>query len=145
MTSTASPTAAGVLVNTKIPEEAAGREASGVGCWIQKPRLLPWDRTAVTIPATRSTTLPRSGERNPLPWMSWMVFGPGWQAGSLGVTAQSTAGVTVTGGALGVGAARAKSVALLPAFVNGLMVRCAEAVAVVVAVGPVPAKSLAVP
>jgi hypothetical protein len=46
--------------------------------------------------------------------MSWTVVEPGWQAGSFGVTAQSSGGVTVTGGAFGVGAPAVKSAALLP-------------------------------
>jgi hypothetical protein len=129
-------------VKTKMPEEAAGRPASGLACWIQKPRLLPVDRTAVTIPATRSTTLPRSGERNPLPWMSWIVAGPGWQAGSFGVTAQSTnGGVTGVGGAFGVGAATLKSVALLPVL-DAIALRWADVEFDGADAAPEPAKSL---
>ena len=105
---------AAVPVKTKIPDEAAGRLRSGFACWIQNPWLLPVDRTAVTIPGTRSTVAPATRERNPEPWMSWTVVEPGWQAGSFGVTAQSSGGVTVTGGAFGVGAPAVKSAALLP-------------------------------
>src|SRR6478752_3645902 len=123
---------AAVPVKTKIPDEAAGRLRSGFACWIQKPWLLPVDRTAVTIPGTRSKLAPATRERNPEPWMSWTVVEPGWQAGSFGVTAQSSGGVTVTGGAFGVGAPVVKSVALLPVLDAP-------------GAGPDPAKSLAAP
>ena len=109
-----------VPVKTKIPDDAAGREPSALVCWIQKPGLLPIVRTAVTIPGTRSTVAPLSSERKPLPWMSWMDFGPGWQAGSAGLAAQSTGGVTTIGGAFGVGAPTVKSAALLPVLVNAV-------------------------
>ena len=104
VTRTESPTAGMVMatvpVKTKIPDDAAGREPSALGCWIQKPGLPPIVRTAVTIPGTRSTVAPLSSERKPLPWMSWMDFGPGWQAGSAGLAAQSTGGVTDNRGSL---------------------------------------------
>ncbi len=97
------------------------------------------------MPGTRSTVVLLSVERKPLPWMSWMVFGPGWQAGSAGVAAQSTTGgVTGPRGAFGVGASTVKSAALFPVL-DAAELRWSDVVFDGVGAGPAPAKSVAVP
>lgn len=146
LTSTASPTATPAdEVKTNRPDDAAGRAGSGVGCWIQKPRLEPVERTAVTMPATLLTTVPLTGETNPEPWTSWIVVVPGTHSGGNGDVEQVVGGGVTTGAAFGVGAATTKSVPLTPVFENGSSLRCADVPLPRPEVGVPPADSLAAP
>jgi hypothetical protein len=118
-------------VNTKIPSLVAAL-LSGVGSWIQKPRL-PAVRTPVTIPGTFVTASPSWGEIQPLPWMSWTRSGPGSPVPVPPPPAFAAAGV---------GAAAVKSAALLS--VSAASVRCTEFVLDAPAIG-VPSLIAAVP
>ncbi len=116
LTSTLSPTATvGVeLVNTKMPSLVAGL-SSAVGSWSQKPLLLVV-RSAVTTPGTLVTAALRCGDRNDVPWMSWMRNGPG--------VAPPPPPVPLL---VGVGAATVKSTALSSVSVRE-SARCTEVV-----------------
>jgi hypothetical protein len=116
-TSTESPTTTpGEEVNTKIPSLVALLE-SAVGSWIQKPRLLPVDRTAVTMPGTLVTCSSSCGEIQLPPWMSWMRSGPGSPVPPPPSPALPAAGV---------GSAAAKSPEL--SSLSAASLRCSEVV-----------------
>ena len=107
----------------------------GVVCWIQKPGLLPIVRTAVTIPG-RARRLPRARGEEPaaLDVLDRLRSRAGRRGRSVSRRSRR-GGVTVTGGAFGVGAPTVKSAALLPVL-DAVALRWADVEFVGAGAGP---------
>jgi hypothetical protein len=101
-------------------------------------------RTPVTMPGTRVTVWPLSGETRVVPWMSWIRVVPGSVGSGVGVGSGVPPPGVCPAASTGVGAPEVRSAALSSVSAREAP-RATEAVLLAPATGPLPSRTTAVP